>query len=182
LRALIGAKSTDPYHIALTEATLFGLRNVELTIAAQKSKWQKRAAEDWANAKKLSDPLPNLLTGIAGEMNPNADGYNIVIDSEHAFINLGSAKKSIGAVKQSLVSAKGLDPRLKEFADAGLAEMAAFEDDAAKKVEQICSIYLNSKIQGGVFLNINIFDSRYGAYNWCTANPKNRWSLFPTPT
>ena len=174
--SLVGASSAQ-YDISHAEAILFGLRDIELRIAAVRSNWQQRAQEAWAISKKLSAGLPNFLLGIAGEMNPNASGFNLVIDSENAFHNLGSVKKSLLEARRQLELARSLDPRLKDAADAGLADLGGMEKDAAAKVEQICSVYLNTKsFRGQLF-----FNSSYGAYSWCSGNPADRWAKFPTP-
>ena len=121
------------------------------------------------------DPLPNFLDGIAGEINSKASGYNVEINSEHAFNNLAKAKKKMAAIRTWLEHAKTLDPRLEKPVGAGLANLDALERDGSAKVEQICNIYLNVTPPIPMFK----FDSRYAAFNWCSANPKNRWMLFP---
>jgi hypothetical protein len=177
---ILANSQPNNYDIGRTEEILLTLRDVELKVAALKSKRQERAIENWTAAKKLLDPVPNFFAGIAGEMDRNSGGYNIVIDSEHAFNNLGSAKKSIVQAKQLVQSANSLDPRLTKPAADALAEIKSYEDDGAKKVEQICSIYLDTKMGGRLRMR-TLFNSDYGAFKWCSGNPKNRWALFPTP-
>jgi hypothetical protein len=180
LQKFVGLQPQDDYDITRTESILYGLRDIELKIAAQKANWQWKAQQAWATAKSALDPLPRFLTGIAEEMNPNASGYNIIIDSEHAFTNLGKVKKQLFTARAALEQAKSLDPRLKKAADDGLNELQALEKDAQQKVEKICGIYLadSSQIRPG-FMRIKIFDDRYGAYKWCNTNKTNRWDLFP---
>jgi len=172
-RQIAGMGGTPDYDISRTESLLYGLRDIELKIAATKSNWQWQARVEWEAAKKLMDPLPNFLKGIAGEMNPGAKGYNLTIDSEHAFQNLGRVKRSLLKARESIERAKALDARLIKTADAGLSEIQTIEQDARQKVEQVCGIYLSPH---GYFR----FDDRYGAYRWCNSNKSNRWALFPT--
>jgi len=176
MRQALNLGAGAQYDIVHTEGALLGLRDVELKVAALKSNWQQQAAAQWALTKKTLDPVPHFLAGIAGEMNPSSGGYNMVIDSEHAFNNLGRAKRWVLTSKDALQKAKSLDPRLSNDADKGLAAIEVFEKDIAAKVEQICGIYLNSRIMGA-----QVFDSRYGAYKWCSANLTNRYALFPMP-
>jgi hypothetical protein len=159
---------------------LYGLRDIELRIAATKSNWQWQAKNSWSSAQTLLDPLPTFLNDIAGEMNPEASGYNIIIDSEHAFNNLRKAKKRLTLARASIEQAKTLDPRLNAVADAGLAEVTNLENNASQKLEQICGIYLSPHPPGARPLRPGIyfhFDSIYGAYNWCSGHPNNRWAL-----
>jgi hypothetical protein len=171
LRRLIGSQSPAAPDITHTESVLFGLRDVELKIAAVKGNWQWQAINQWNTAKSILDPLPTELTGIGGEMNSSAHNYNIEIDSEHAFNNLRDVKTKLIRARALVQQAKALDPRLNS--DEGFKEIDALEKTAAQDVEQICGIYLTPH---GLFR----FDSRYGAFNWCNANKTNRWNLYPT--
>jgi hypothetical protein len=170
--ALVGVSSSNTYDLSKDEATLFGLRTIELKISALKGNWQWRASKEWTNAKALLDPVPNQLKGIAEEMNPGANGHNLVIDSESAFNNLRRLKAQLNSARSSLLSAKALDPRLDEAVKTAMISENALESDAANKVEQICTIYLSRHGRFG-------FSSSFGAFDWCKANPTSRWTAFP---
>jgi hypothetical protein len=165
---------SNGYDITRTNTVLFRLRDIELRVAAEKRNWQWQAANAYTTAKNTLDTLPTFLDDIRKEMTP---GFvtNIEQDSEHAFTNLSKVKYRLNLNKASIQQAQNLDPRLKQAGDEGMKAASAYEQDAANKVEQICSIYLSPHPLGMSFFK---FNSGYGAFNWCKAHPNNRWAQY----
>jgi hypothetical protein len=58
---ITGAQPTDESYISQREAILFGLRDIELRVAALKSNWQWRATQEWAAATTAMDTLRKSL-------------------------------------------------------------------------------------------------------------------------
>jgi hypothetical protein len=171
LLGTIGIKPIGGFDIDKVEGVLFALRDIELRVAAQKSRWQWQASQEWSKTKGLMDKV--CLSDINDELHKRT---NIVTDSSNAFNNLSKVKSKLQASRAAISNAIQLDPRLKEIGGAQLIDIGNKSAEAAGYVEEVCGVYLNTPgVLGG-----RRFNESYGAFTWCRGHPSNRWRDFPT--